>query len=83
MEDFQIVTSKSRKALLKLQNDLTKVRSKMRANNNESFVPVTVDELMYQFCTNEKRKEIKTWRDSHKDELMKKSLNGKSDDDVR
>ena len=60
MEDFQIVTSKSRKALLKLQNDLMKVRSKMRANNNESFVPVTVDELMYQFCTSEKRKETKT-----------------------
>ena len=55
----------------------------MRANNNESFVPVTVDELMYQFCTNEKRKEIKTVRDNHKDELMKKSLNGKSDDDVK
>jgi len=47
LEDFHVVTSKSRKALLKMQNDLTQVRAKMREKNKDSFVPVTVDELMY------------------------------------
>ena len=46
----------------------------MRANDNTKYVPVTVDELMYHFCTAEKRKEIKERRDTHNSELMRESL---------
>ena len=29
----------------------------MRAQNKFEFIPVTIDELMFRFCLNEKRKE--------------------------
>ena len=59
LEDFHIITSRSRQALLELQQSLTDIRRRMRENDNSKYVPVTVDELMYQFCTAERRKEIK------------------------
>ena len=55
----------------------------MRDDEKTNFVPVTVDELMYHFCTTERRKEIKNIQDAHKSELMKDSLHGKTDSDVR
>ena len=58
------------------------IRNKMRAENNDAFVPVTVDELMYQFCSNERRKEIKKVYEVHNDELMKSTLLGKSNLDI-
>ena len=82
LEDFHLVASKSRQALLKLQNDLTEIRNRMRAENNNNFVPVTVDELMYQFCKHERRKEITAIRDAHNEELFK-ALNEKTDTEVR
>ena len=55
----------------------------MREDRNSNYVPVTVDELMFQFCTKERRKEIKKVRDAHGHELLKKSLCGKTEGDVR
>ena len=54
----------------------------MRENDNSKYVPVTVDELMYQFCTAERRKEIKQIRDSHNGELMRESLHNISEQEV-
>ena len=55
----------------------------MRDENNTNYVPVTVDELLYHFCTTKNRKQVKTYRDNHSNELMKESLVGKSNNDVK
>ena len=44
----------------------------MHAQNKKEFIPVTIDELMFRFCLNEKRKECEQiWKDSTKALLMK------------
>ena len=54
----------------------------MRAQNNFKFIPVTIDELMFRFCLNEKRKECEDiWTRSSK-VLLKKDILKMSDDDI-
>ena len=43
----------------------------MRAQNTFQFIPVTIDELMFTFCLNEKRKECEQiWQESTKALLL-------------
>ena len=43
--------------ILALNKVLLEHRDIMRAQNKFEFIPVTIDELMFRFCLNEKRKE--------------------------
>ena len=54
----------------------------MRATNSFKFIPVTIDELMFSFCLNEKRKECEAiWKKSTK-ALLANSITKISDDEV-
>ena len=57
---------------LELNKVLLEHRDMMHAQNKKEFIPVTIDELMFRFCLNEKRKECEQiWKDSTKALLMK------------
>ena len=54
----------------------------MRAQNDFRFIPVTIDELMFRFCLNEKRKECEQlWNESTKN-LLKKNASTLNDDEI-
>ena len=44
-------------ALLSLQKELCELKIFLRTQNNGSYIPVTIDELMFNLCVNERRKE--------------------------
>lgn len=46
----------------------------MRANNVQGCIPVTMDELMYRFCINEKRKEAEGLYNESKDQLLQRNI---------
>ena len=53
--------------LLELNKVLLEHRDMMHAQNKKEFIPVTIDELMFRFCLNEKRKECEQiWKESTK-----------------
>ena len=56
---FFCLTKLTRSCLssVELNKVLLEHRDMMRAQNNFKFIPVTIDELMFRFCLNEKRKE--------------------------
>jgi len=56
LEDFKMVTEKA-EALRKLNAALQKHRDWMISQSCYQFIPQTIDELMFRFCLNEKRKE--------------------------
>jgi hypothetical protein len=54
----------------------------MRAQNDFRFIPVTIDELMFRFCLNEKRKECEQlWNESTKI-LLKKNITNLTDEEI-
>ena len=66
--------------------DLNKVllehRDLMRAQNNYAFIPVTIDELMFRFCLNEKRKESEAIWQENTDQLLSKDFRNISDEEI-
>ena len=54
---FEIMSNTFVCFFLALNKVLLEHRDIMRAQNKFSFIPVTMDELMFRFCLNEKRKE--------------------------
>jgi len=80
MADFKMVTKKQEalrgklsdcvchlRGLAELNKALLKHREQTRASLDFSFIPTTMDELMFCFCLNEKRKESEQiWKLSSK-----------------
>lgn len=81
LEDFHMVTT-SPDALRELRRNLVDFRSSQRAKNNFNFIPVTMDELMFRFCTTEKRKEVTQDFKEHKRSLLRQSYLTKSKEDL-
>ena len=69
-------------ALRELRRELVDFRATQRAQNNFKFIPVTMDELMYRFCTTEKRKEIKEEFKEHRNALLRKNYLSQSNEDL-
>ena len=54
----------------------------MHAQNKKEFIPVTIDELMFRFCLNEKRKECELiWKESTR-ALLKKDIMQLTDEQI-
>ena len=67
---------------LELNKVLLEHRDIMRAQNIYKFIPVTIDELMFRFCLNEKRKECENiWQDSTK-ALIDKDTSNMTDEEI-
>ena len=67
---------------LELNKVLLEHRDMMHAQNKKEFIPVTIDELMFRFCLNEKRKECEQiWKDSTK-ALLKKDTQTMTDEQI-
>ena len=69
-------------ALRELRRELIEFRDTQRAQNNFKYIPVTMDELMFRFCTTEKRKERQEEFKEHRDTLMKKNYLSQSNEDL-
>ena len=52
----------------------------MRAQNKWEFIPVTIDELMFRFCLNEKRKECEAMWFESTNALLSKNINSITDE---
>ena len=81
LDDFHMVTT-TPQALSELRRELVDFRATQRAQNNFKFIPVTMDELMFRFCTTEKRKEIKEEFKGHRHTLLKKNYLSQSNEDL-
>ena len=67
---------------LELNKVLLEHRDIMRSQNIYKFIPVTIDELMFRFCLNEKRKECESiWQESTK-ALIEQNTNNMTDDEI-
>ena len=63
-----------------LNKVLTEHRDMMRAQNKWEFIPVTIDELMFRFCLNEKRKECEAMWFESTNALLSKNINSITDE---
>ena len=54
----------------------------VRAQNNFKYIPVTIDELMFRFCLNEKRKECEQIWSEGTDALLNQNITKLTDEDI-
>ena len=57
-------------------------RDKMRENNEKGLIPVTMDELMFRFCINEKRKAYSEILEENQNVLLNDRLDDISPEQV-
>lgn len=57
-------------------------RDSQRAQNNYKFIPVTIDELMFRFCLNEKRKEHESVWKKNTSQLLTNDISSLSEDEL-
>lgn len=65
-EDFHMVTENPQ-ALKALKKELCELKIFLRTQNYGAYIPVTIDELMFNLCANERRKEnVEQWKTNQK-----------------